>query len=112
MDSMSSRERIRTLLAHREPDRVGLSDSYWLDTVPRWHTEGLPAGVTVARTGTNDSDLYVRAGSAPTTEAYDCRPYTTSSNETCEAGAGAPVHVLVRGYSEQPAEFRLVVRTR
>lgn len=46
MDSMSSRERIRTLLAHREPDRVGLSDSYWLDTVPRWHTEGLPADVS------------------------------------------------------------------
>lgn len=33
--------------------------------------------------GTGDADLYVRAGSAPTTALYDCRPYANGNNETC-----------------------------
>lgn len=48
MTEITSRERIRMLLAHDEPDRVGLSDSFWSDTTPRWRAEGLPADVTPA----------------------------------------------------------------
>jgi uroporphyrinogen decarboxylase len=48
MDELTGLERIRTLLAHREPDRIGITDSFWLDTVPRWQTEGFPADVTPA----------------------------------------------------------------
>ena len=48
MTEWTGLERIRTLLAHREPDRVGLADSFWLDTVPRWESEGFPIGVTPA----------------------------------------------------------------
>jgi hypothetical protein len=33
--------------------------------------------------GTGDADLYVRFDSAPTTAAWDCRPYAGDSNETC-----------------------------
>ena len=33
--------------------------------------------------GIGDADLYVRAGSLPTTRSYDCRPYTSRNNETC-----------------------------
>ena len=33
--------------------------------------------------GSGDADLYVRFGSAPTTSAYDCRPYLGGNNETC-----------------------------
>lgn len=33
------------LLSHQEPDRIGRSDSYWLDTLPRWRAEGMPADV-------------------------------------------------------------------
>jgi len=33
--------------------------------------------------GTGDADLYVRAGSAPTTSSYNCRPYKTGNNESC-----------------------------
>lgn len=40
--------------------------------------------VKVVLSGTKDADLYVRQGSQPTEQAYDCRPYEATSNETCE----------------------------
>ncbi len=43
METLSARERIRTLLSFKEPDRIGMADSYWVDTLPRWREEGLPA---------------------------------------------------------------------
>lgn len=51
--------------------------------------------------GTGDADLYVRKGSAPTTSAYDCRPYQTGNNETCtiNVGTAGTYYVQVRGYS-------------
>jgi serine protease len=33
--------------------------------------------------GTPDADLYVKAGSAPTLSSYNCRPYTSTSTESC-----------------------------
>ena len=39
---MKSRQRIKTLLGHREADRVGMDDSLWQETVSRWRAEGLP----------------------------------------------------------------------
>lgn len=68
----------------------------------RFETPTLPAGrYTFSITGSGDADLYVRIGSAPTTRAYDCRPYKSNANETCEVelAADAPIHVMVRGYS-------------
>jgi hypothetical protein len=60
-------------------------------------------------TGTNDADLYVRIGSAPTTTQYDCRPYKTGSSETCSVtlAQAAPIHVMVRGYSGSTSNFEL-----
>ena len=51
--------------------------------------------------GTGDADLYVRRGAAPTTSAYDCRPYQTGNNETCSFAApqAGTWYVTVRGYS-------------
>lgn len=51
--------------------------------------------------GTGDADLYVRKGSAPTTSAYDCRPYLTGNNETCTINVttAGTYYVQVRGYS-------------
>ncbi|WHI47217.1 S8 family peptidase [Microbulbifer sp. VAAF005] len=51
--------------------------------------------------GSGDADLYVRHGSAPTTSTYDCRPYTSGNNETCDIDnvQGGTYHVMVRGYS-------------
>lgn len=43
---MTGRDRIRYLLNRQEPDRIGLWDGYWEDTVIRWRSEGLPADTT------------------------------------------------------------------
>lgn len=47
----------------------------------------VPAGATnlVVSTsgGTGASDLYVRAGSEPTSSAFDCRPLTVGNDESC-----------------------------
>jgi len=42
MATMTPRERVRTVLTGAIPDRVPLSDSYWVTTVERWRSEGLP----------------------------------------------------------------------
>ena len=69
------------------------------------YTMAVPAGIksvtfTLAG-GTGDADLYVRFGAAPTFYEYDCRPYLSTSDETCTfspAQAGT-YYVMVRGYS-------------
>ncbi len=68
----------------------------------RYTTPVLAAGsyrFTLA--GTGDADLYVRAGVAPTTALYDCRPYKSGSAEVCTMSLAAPaaLHVMVRGYA-------------
>jgi hypothetical protein len=56
----------------------------------------------VAMTGSGDPDIYVRWGSAPTTTSYNCRPYTSGANETCELTVPSNVtnaFYAVRGYT-------------
>ncbi|MGE0547418.1 MAG: PPC domain-containing protein [Kofleriaceae bacterium] len=68
----------------------------------QWATPTLEAGkYQFSITGTNDADLYVRVGSEPTATLYDCRPYKSGSNESCEVTLAQPstIHVMVRGYS-------------
>jgi hypothetical protein len=77
-----------------------------------WTTPQLAPGTyTFEMTGTNDADLYVRVGSAPTTTSFDCRPYKNGSNETCTVNlpADAKIYVMVRGWS-QTSTFDLVGR--
>ncbi|MFY8274401.1 S8 family peptidase [Pseudoalteromonas sp. SSDWG2] len=51
--------------------------------------------------GSGDLDMYVKAGSAPTTSSYDCRPYKNGNNETCsfDNPAAGTYYVMLRGYS-------------
>jgi PKD repeat protein len=68
------------------------------------YTMTIAAGKTVTFTisgGTGDADMYVRAGAAPTTTAYDCRPYTTGNSETCSftPTTATTYYVNVRAYS-------------
>jgi PKD repeat protein len=68
------------------------------------YTMPVLAGHTVTFTisgGTGDADMYVRAGSAPTTTSYNCRPYLTGNNETCTftPTANTTYYVNVRAYS-------------
>lgn len=53
--------------------------------------------VKVTMRGTGDADLYVRRGSAPDTEAYDCRASGGDSDETCTIDGDGPVYVAVFG---------------
>lgn len=74
-----------------------------------FETPTLEAGTYVFEmTGTNDADLYVRAGAAPTANVYDCRPYRAGSNEICviELNSPAPIHVMVNGWARS-SEFAL-----
>ncbi|AXQ15934.1 S8 family peptidase [Shewanella algae] len=51
--------------------------------------------------GSGDADLYVRAGAAPSTSVYDCRPYKNGNSESCsfQVTQAATYHVMIRGYS-------------
>ncbi len=69
------------------------------------YTLTVPAGATNLKFdmsgGTGDADLYVRFGSAPTSTAYDCRPYKSGNAESCPittAQAGT-YYVKIYGYS-------------
>lgn len=43
---LTSRERIRTAIQHRQPDRLPMIETlFWPQTIKRWQTEGLPEGV-------------------------------------------------------------------
>jgi Zn-dependent metalloprotease len=51
--------------------------------------------------GTGDADLYTKAGSAPTTSSYDCRPYKTGNSESCTVAApvAGKYYVKVHAYA-------------
>jgi hypothetical protein len=68
----------------------------------RYDTGTIAAGRYVfTLSGNGDADLYVKAGSAPTTASWDCRPYKSGSAEECVLTLSTPntVHVMVRGYA-------------
>lgn len=71
----------------------------------RSFTLNVPAGARnlrfVMSGGTGDADLYVRFGSAPTTNSYDCRPYKGGNNETCtfDSPSVGTYYVNIRAYS-------------
>jgi Zn-dependent metalloprotease len=64
-------------------------------------TNGATAMKFVTSGGTGDSDIYVRFGAAPTLTTYDCRPYTSTTNETCEfnPAQSGTYYVMIQGYA-------------
>ncbi|MBK6915843.1 MAG: PPC domain-containing protein [Deltaproteobacteria bacterium] len=75
----------------------------------RFATPQLAAGRYVFElSGTGDADLYVRTGSEPTQQSFECRPFKSGSNESCavELAAPAVIHVMVRGFSAS-SQFEL-----
>lgn len=68
------------------------------------------AKMTGVGASAGDPDLYVRFLGPPDTTRYNCRPYTSHANETCELEVPAnrsKVHVMVRGYAA--GNYRLEV---
>jgi endonuclease I len=65
----------------------------------------VPAGATdlavIISGGSGDVDLFVRFGQAPTTSAYDCRPYVSGNNENCTFAVpqAGTYYILLSGYS-------------
>src|SRR5690606_10398934 len=51
--------------------------------------------------GSGDADLYVRRGSAPTDNTYDCRSYTSGNSEDCTfaSPAAGTYYVRLKAYS-------------
>lgn len=70
-----------------------------------YYTVQIPSGATNLAVsisgGSGDADLYLRAGSQPTTSAYDCRPYLNGNNETCNVASPSTgtYHIGIRAYS-------------
>ena len=80
---------------------TGLSASSGSDVV---YTLQVPSGASnlafQMSGGTGDADLYVRRGSAPTDSSYDCRPYRSGNNESCNfaSPAAGTWYVRVKAY--------------
>lgn len=90
----------------------GLEDSGSVvkDDEKRFETPVLASGsYTFELSGTEDADLYVRVGDAPTTQNFDCRPYLSGSSERClvEITTPAVVHVMVRGWNAS-SDYQLI----
>ncbi len=65
----------------------------------------VPSGrsqLVVTISGSNgDADLYVRRAQVPTADLWDCRPYSSSSSESCSfsSPASGDWYVSIRGYT-------------
>jgi uroporphyrinogen decarboxylase len=46
-NSLTSKERVQLALARKEADRIPKAESFWKETLPLWHQQGLPADVDV-----------------------------------------------------------------
>ena len=57
-----------------------------------------------------DADLYTRFDKAPTSDEYDCRPFSSETEETCEIESSPEVRRLyVKAYAFEDAKVRITV---
>ncbi len=50
--------------------------------------------------GSGDADLFIKFGSKPTSSNYDCRPYISGNNETCNVNDnGGTYYIMINGYA-------------
>ena len=45
MKELTTRERMKLVFDHKEPDRLPICDSPWAGTISRWQREGMPVGM-------------------------------------------------------------------
>jgi pseudolysin/vibriolysin len=70
----------------------------WSSTYTLAVAAGKTATISIAG-GTGDADLYVGAGSTPTTSSYTCRPYKTGNAETCTLTPTGNTTYYIRVYA-------------
>jgi serine protease len=68
------------------------------------YTMQVPSGATdisfTMSGGTGDADLYVKFGSTPTDNSYDCRPYKNGNSESCTGSqTGGTYYIRIKAYS-------------
>ncbi len=105
---MTSRERVRLALEHKEADRVAIHDGPWGTTIARWHKEGLPQGVSP-----HDFFHYEFAGAGPD---LSLRLPTEKIDETDEyvvqRGANGAVHRNWKGKTSTPELVDFTIKSR
>lgn len=83
--------------------RTGLSGATGSVQYFTLHIHGAPPTDLIMQIsgGSGDVDMYVKHGSLPTQTVYDCRPYLSGNNETCNfpTVAEGSWYVMLRGYS-------------
>ena len=70
----------------------------WSSTYTLAVAAGKTATIAISG-GTGDADMYVRAGSAPTTSSYTCRPYKTGNAESCTLTPTTATTYYIRVYA-------------
>jgi len=69
MVPMTSHERFKRMFEHREADRVPIIDEPWPATIERWHSEGMPDGVSFVDYFDLDRVAGIRVDNSPGYEA-------------------------------------------
>jgi PKD repeat protein len=76
-------------------------------------TVAVPSGATnltvVTSGASGDVDLYVKSGAQATLTVYDCRPYTSTGNETCTFATPTAGTYYVRVYGYQTGTVNFTV---
>jgi serine protease len=84
------------------------ANSSWAD-----FTVAVPSGatnLTIATSGASgDVDLHVKAGAQATLTVYDCRPYTSTGNETCTFATPTVGTYFIRVYGYQTGTVNFTV---
>ncbi len=81
---------------------TGLSGASGSET---FYTFNVPAGthtlIFEMSGGSGDADMYVLFGGQPSSGNYECRPYVSGNNETCNISniQAGTYHVMLQGYS-------------
>jgi len=106
--NMNSRDRVKLVLQHREPDRVPIQDSPWQSTIDRWRTEGLPSGISPA-----DYFGYELAGyGADTSPQFPVEVLSEDEEYIVERNAFGGVRKNHRDYSTTPMIVDYPCKTR
>jgi hypothetical protein len=92
--------RTGSMVAHRETLAIGGCE--WKAMGPFVAAAG--AKLTVTMAGGGDADLYVRRGSAPDPDAFDCKSAGEASTETCSVDGGGLVYVAIFGADASEVE--------
>lgn len=89
-------------LVRSHTDTVGPGDEVRYGPIAVVPQSNIQVSLSALNGTTGDADLYLDFGAAPTTSSYDCRPFSSSSNEVCQKTVPAgenEVFVMIRGAS-------------